>query len=35
MSEFKYDVFISHSKKDKEVARDLANRLKKDGLKVT
>ena len=35
MSEFKYDVFISHSKKDKEVVRDLANRLKKDGLKVT
>jgi WD40 repeat protein len=35
MSEFKYDVFISHSKKDKAVARDLANRLKKDGLKVT
>ena len=35
MSEFKYDVFISHSKKDKEVACDLANRLQKDGLKVT
>ncbi|UCH95665.1 MAG: DUF4365 domain-containing protein [Candidatus Aminicenantes bacterium] len=35
MSEFKYDVFISHSKKDKEVVRNLANRLKKDGRKVT
>ena len=35
MSEFKYDVFISHSKKDKAAARDLAKQLKKDGLKVT
>ncbi|MCI0691547.1 toll/interleukin-1 receptor domain-containing protein [candidate division KSB1 bacterium] len=31
---FDYDVFISHSTKDKPVARELANRLKKDGLRV-
>ena len=31
--EFKYDVFLSHSAKDKPVVRDLAERLRKDGLK--
>jgi hypothetical protein len=35
MSEtFEYDVFISHSSKDKRVARALAKRLKADGLNV-
>jgi len=35
MSEaFKYDVFISHSAKDKPVVRELAERLRADGLKV-
>ena len=35
MSEtFKYDVFISHSAKDKPVVRQLAERLKQDGLRV-
>ena len=33
-NEFKYDVFLSHSAKDKPVARELANRLKKDNLRV-
>jgi hypothetical protein len=31
---FQYDVFLSHSSKDKGVVRDIATRLKKDGLKV-
>lgn len=31
---FKYDVFLSHSAKDKPVVRELANRLKKDNLRV-
>ncbi len=31
---FKYDVFISHSEKDKSAARELAERLRKDGLHV-
>lgn len=31
---FTYDVFISHSAKDKPVARELAERLKRDGLRV-
>lgn len=31
---FGYDVFISHSSKDKGVARDLAGRLRDDGLRV-
>ena len=31
---FKYDVFLSHSAKDKAVVRPIAERLKKDGLKV-
>jgi len=32
--EFQYDVFLSHSAKDKTVVRELAERLRKDGLKV-
>src|SRR3954463_4000386 len=31
---FHYDVFLSHSSKDKSVVRPLAERLRKDGLKV-
>ena len=31
---FAYDVFLSHSSKDKPVVRDLAQRLKSDGLRV-
>ena len=31
---FKYDVFLSHSSKDKKTVTELAERLKKDGLKV-
>ncbi|MBE3097863.1 MAG: TIR domain-containing protein [Planctomycetes bacterium] len=31
---FRYDVFLSHSSKDKEVVRALAERLRKDGLRV-
>jgi hypothetical protein len=30
--EFPYDVFLSHSAKDKAVVRPLAERLRKDGL---
>jgi hypothetical protein len=32
--EFEFDVFLSHGSKDKAVVRDLAERLRKDGLKV-
>jgi hypothetical protein len=32
--EFEYDVFFSHSAKDKAVVRPLAERLRKDGLRV-
>jgi small GTP-binding protein len=32
--EFKYDVFLSHSSKDKETVRELAERLKADGVRV-
>ena len=32
--EFPYDVFLSHSAKDKPVVRDVAERLRKDGLRV-
>ena len=32
--EFPYDVFLSHSAKDKLVVRDVAERLRKDGLLV-
>ena len=31
---FEFDVFLSHSTKDKAVVRPLAERLRKDGLKV-
>ena len=31
---FTFDVFLSHSAKDKAVVRPLAERLRKDGLKV-
>ena len=34
ISEFQYDVFLSHSAKDKAVVRPLAERLRADGLKV-
>ena len=35
MSEqFNYDVFISHSAKDKPAVHELAERLRKDGLRV-
>lgn len=35
MSEnFTYDVFLSHSSKDKEVVRPIAERLKADGVRV-
>ena len=33
-AEFQYDVFLSHSAKDKVVVRPLAERLRADGLKV-
>jgi hypothetical protein len=32
--EFQFDVFLSHSAKDKAVVRPLAARLKKDGVRV-
>ena len=32
--EFTYDVFLSHSAKDKAVVRDVAERFRKDGVKV-
>jgi small GTP-binding protein len=34
MAEFTYDVFLSHSAKDKEIVRPLAERLRSDGLRV-
>src|SRR4051812_23721529 len=33
-NEFKYDVFLSHSSKDKPVVRAVAERLRGDGLRV-
>jgi hypothetical protein len=33
-NEFPYDVFLSHSAKDKAAVRPLAERLRQDGLKV-
>ena len=33
-AEFQYDVFLSHSSKDKAVVRPLAERLRADGVKV-
>jgi hypothetical protein len=32
---FQFDVFLSHSAKDKAVVRDVAERLRKDGLRVS
>ena len=32
--EFQYDLFLSHSAKDKEVVRPVAERLRADGLRV-
>ncbi len=32
--EFEYDVFLSHSSKDKAAVRPVAERLRKDGLRV-
>jgi hypothetical protein len=34
MSEFQYDVFLSHASADKPAVRELAERLKGDGLRV-
>src|SRR4051812_14035500 len=35
MSEtFQYDVFLSHSSEDKDIVRPLAERLRRDGLRV-
>ena len=31
---FKWDVFLSHSSDDKNIVRDIANRLKDDGVRV-
>jgi hypothetical protein len=33
-AQFDYDVFFSHSSKDKPVVRELAKRLRQDGLRV-
>ena len=33
-SEFQWDVFLSHSSKNKDVVLDIANRLKSDGVRV-
>ena len=32
--DFNYDVFLSHSSKDKDIVRDVAERLRADGLRV-
>ena len=32
--QFQHDVFLNHSAKDKAVVRPLAERLRKDGVKV-
>jgi len=34
MSDFQYDVFLSHATADKSAVRELAERLKADGLRV-
>ncbi len=31
---FEYDVFLSYSSEDKEIVHDLAERLKREGLRV-
>ncbi len=33
-SDFEFDVFLSHSSHDKDVVRDVANRLKRDNVRV-
>jgi len=33
-NDFKYDVFLSHSSKDKAVVRTIAKQLRDDGLRV-
>ncbi|MGH9837737.1 MAG: TIR domain-containing protein [Blastocatellia bacterium] len=32
--DFQYDVFLSHSSKDKDIVRAVAERLRADGLRV-
>ncbi len=32
--DFPFDVFLSHSSRDKAIVRPLAERLRKDGLRV-
>lgn len=32
--QFQFDIFLSHSSKDKPVVRELAARLKRDGVRV-
>ncbi len=32
--DFNYDVFLSYSSKDKDIVRDIAERLRSDGLRV-
>jgi len=34
LDEFEYDVFLSHSSRDKAVVRPVAERLRADGLRV-
>jgi hypothetical protein len=34
LEQFKHDVFLSHSVKDRTIVRAVAERLRKDGLKV-
>src|SRR6266852_3196035 len=34
MDDFSYDVFLSHSSKDKNIVRRIADRLRADGLRV-
>jgi hypothetical protein len=33
-TDFQYDVFLSHSSKDKAIVRSIAERLKADGVRV-
>lgn len=33
-TDFRYDVFLSHSAQDKDAVREIANRLKSDGVRV-
>src|ERR1700674_5237739 len=34
ITDFEFDVFLSHSSRDKKVTRELAERLRADGLRV-